>query len=477
MIASAATGGAGAGTAATTDALTIFETAPRRPRYWIALSLLMFQSLIESFDFVVVGFIMTIVAPAWGLSFGQTSIILLSAGLGQLAGALPFARFADRYGRRPALLIGIALYSLAAFATAFVPDGQWVMLAILRFLIGVGYGGTQITLLIEMAQTRWRTIIAGAAAITAPGGAMLAAVVFAGFVDTIGWRGVALVGGSPLLFAVVLYFFVPESVRWLLATGRSQDARDVIARYVRVNPGDIVLPPPPPPLPPARFRDVDVRSSRFWLIMLLTGGVGVAAFSALLWGPTLLKIGLGSATDAARLFIWVSAAGIAGRVIWMLVPHFIGRWPSALICSAGAVASALLIAFGSGNELFGLPVILLALMAGAIFYDGGFANITPFATELYPVRLAALGGALASVASGISKLVGPILLALVAGSSNLVTPGATAEAIRPAFLLIAIFPIVAAAALLRFRLETNGVAMAQTGVEAGSTMKGAPDVR
>lgn len=459
------------------DLLTLYEVAPRRPRYWAAVSLLMLQSVIEAFDFVIIGFIITMLAPQWHLTFGQSSIILLAAGLGQLAGALPFARFADRYGRKAALVFGIALYSFASMATALVPQGEWMAFAALRFLIGVGYGGTQLTLLIEMVQTRWRTLITGASAISAPAGAMVAALVFAAFSGSIGWRGIALIGGTPLLFAALLWILVPESVRWLLAMGRGAEARDAVGSLVRLPAGEIAL-PEPPPAPQPRMRDVDVRSARFWLITLMTGGIGVAAFSALTWGPTILKTSVGaSPQDAARLFAWVSGAGIAGRIIWMVVPHFIGRWRSALICCAGAIVSVLLIAFAAHSQVVGVPVILIALMLGAIFYDGGFANIMPFATELYPVRLAALGGAVAHVASGSAKLIGPVLLALVAGSSNIFSPAATDAAIMPAFLLIALFPAIGLAAVLRFRFETNGVPMRLTDPNPAQLSLGASNVR
>lgn len=64
----------------------------------------MTQGLFEFFDFYIVGFLVSIIGPEWNLTFGQISIILLSAGVGQLVGALPFAWVADRWGRKPALI-------------------------------------------------------------------------------------------------------------------------------------------------------------------------------------------------------------------------------------------------------------------------------------------------------------------------------------------------------------------------------------
>jgi putative MFS transporter len=75
------------------------------------------------------------------------------------------------------------------------------------------------------------------------------------------------------------------------------------------------------------------------------------------------------------------------------------------------------------------------------------------------VRLAGLGGGVVQMVSGFAKLVGPMILALIAGSGNLLSPSATQAAITPGFLTLAAFAIVGGLVTLMLRYETNGVRM------------------
>ncbi len=440
-----------------TDALDFFDRARLRPRFWILVGLLMLQGIFEFFDFFIVGFLVSMIGPEWGLTFGQVSVMLLAAGLGQLLGAMPFAWVADRWGRKPALMAGMMLYSLAAGGAAFIPEGDWVLFAFLRFLVGVGYGGTQITLLIEIAPTRIRTILASSTGVVAPLGVLAASLLVANFSVELGWRGLALVGFAPIGMVIAMWFFVPESIRWLIAQGRGQEARKVIAQYVAIPYDQVPLVPPMPNREPPRLRDLYRYPGRFWLIIFMTAGLGMSGFGVALWGPTVVSMVLRiSPVEAAQYFVYVSISGVIGRILWTVTPQFIGRWRSALICCWGAAVSIGAAGLLHPYFIAGVPVFLICLIVGAQFYDGGYANTTPFGTELYPVRLAAQGGGLTQTTSGLAKLLGPVLLALIAGSSNVLSPEATEAAITPGFLCLAVFAVMGGIALLLLRYETHG---------------------
>lgn len=448
------------------DPLSVLENARLRPVYWALLALLMLHGLFELFDFYVVGFLISMVAPKWGLSFGQSAIVLLSGGLGQLLFSLPIARISDQYGRKPVLVICTLLYSWAAASIALVPEGSWQMFAFLRFLVGVGYGGTMITLLIEFAPTRYRTVIAGLLGCTAPLGVTLASVLVKMYSVDLGWRGLAALGLIPTLFALALWAFAPESPRWLIARGRMEEARKTLARFLYVRAEDIPMPatPPPPPLEP-RMRDLYSYPGQFWMIVLLTAGLGVAGFGVAAWGPTLLSMLLKiSPADAAGYYGLVTLTGFMGRVAFSFTPIWIGRWGTAIFCCWGAAICLLMAALFHDNFVAGVSVFFLALLIGGLFYDGGYTNVTPYGIELYPVRLASQGGALTQTTAGISKLLGPALLALAAGSGNVVSPAATREAITPGFLMLGAFSVVAGVALIFLRYETHNRPMVIEGV-------------
>ena len=92
--------------------------------------------------------------------------------------------------------------------------------------------------------------------------------------------------------------------------------------------------------------------------------------------------------------------------------------------------------------LFGFPAFVVLLMAGDLFFEGGLANLAPYSVEVFGVRLGARSVGLAQAANAIGKMAGPIILALIAGTSNFVLPQATADSILPAFVFFAICSLV-----------------------------------
>jgi MFS transporter, putative metabolite:H+ symporter len=82
------------------------ETSRLSRRYLTTVSLLAAQAMFEYFDFYVVGYLVAVLAPTWRLSYGQSSIILLSAGVGSIAGAIVCGWAADRIGCRLPILLG-----------------------------------------------------------------------------------------------------------------------------------------------------------------------------------------------------------------------------------------------------------------------------------------------------------------------------------------------------------------------------------
>ncbi len=75
------------------------------------------------------------------------------------------------------------------------------------------------------------------------------------------------------------------------------------------------------------------------------------------------------------------------------------------------------------------------MIATYFFADGGFAIVGPYAAEVWPARLRASGMGSAYGFGGIGKIIGPLGLALIVGSSNIVTPEASVAKIIPAFLI------------------------------------------
>jgi MFS family permease len=72
--------------------------------------------MFDFLDFFLISFVIAFVAKPWHLTFGATTVILLSSGVGAVIGSFLCGASADRVGRRPVLLATIVLFSLGTAA-------------------------------------------------------------------------------------------------------------------------------------------------------------------------------------------------------------------------------------------------------------------------------------------------------------------------------------------------------------------------
>jgi putative MFS transporter len=101
-------------------------------------------------------------------------------------------------------------------------------------------------------------------------------------------------------------------------------------------------------------------------------------------------------------------------------------------------------------------VFAILVIVGAAFYSGAFSNMSPFVVEVFPVSLGGRAVGLAQAANGVGKILGPVCLALIAGSGDMVKPKATADAVGPAFMFLAICELAALIAIIAYRKEPHG---------------------
>lgn len=87
--------------------------------------------------------------------------------------------------------------------------------------------------------------------------------------------------------------------------------------------------------------------------------------------------------------------------------------------------------------LGGISIFVVALAVTDFFNAGGFSNLAPYTPEAYGVRMGAQASGLGQGANGAGKIIGPLSLAVIAGTSNVRKPAATEAAVFPAFMFLA----------------------------------------
>jgi putative MFS transporter len=453
------------------DLLALFDAAPLNRRYWVSFALLSALFILEFFDFLVVGYLLAVLGPQWHLTYGQSALILYSGGIGSILGALVFGGLSDAWGRKSQMIIGTFICAISAGLIGLVPSGAWQIFAILRFFVGVGLtaGVTpSLTILVELTPTRHRTLLTSFYIVFASAGGLLASTTSAALLAALGWRGVAMLGIAPAFVGILIWLYVPESARWLAAKGRFAEARSEVASHLGMPLQSVPLPTVPPVAPPrGRLSELYHHPRMFWETILIWGGSSTAGYGVYLWGPTIVAMVLKvPVPQAAKYFIFVALGGVAGKIVVTFLAPLMGRRPLGVVWGLGGVAALAAAGYYNDVLLGGLPLMVILLCASTFFIEGGFSNLAPYTVESYGVSLGARASGLGQAANGVGKILGPLSLALIAGTSNIVSPQATAEAVFPAYLFLAGCMALVALSFAILGVETHGKAMALGGAEA-----------
>ncbi len=154
--------------------------------------------------------------------------------------------------------------------------------------------------------------------------------------------------------------------------------------------------------------------------------------------------------------IFVTLGGLVGRISFAFLSEAIGRRPSGVLLGFGAAVFLVLAGVYHNSFIGGSSAFWLLLIAAFFFADGGFAIIGPYAAEVWPASLRTTGMGSAYGFGGLGKIIGPLGLALVVGSSNVIKPDASVENILPAFIYLACWFVLTGVAFLAFGIETKG---------------------
>lgn len=181
-------------------------------RQWSAVAASFLGWTLDAFDFFLMVFMFTAIAKEFHTKVATVAIASTLTLAARPFGALVFGMLADRFGRRPVLMVDILLYSVLEFASAFAPS--LAVLLVLRAAFGFAMGGewgVGASLAMESIPPKARGFISGVLQEGYAVGYLLASLVFFLLFDRIGWRGMFMVGLLPALLVVLLRLRVRES--------------------------------------------------------------------------------------------------------------------------------------------------------------------------------------------------------------------------------------------------------------------------
>jgi len=171
---------------------------------------------LDAFDFTIFLLIMVPIAKEFNVPLTEVAVLFTVTLWLRLVGATASGWLADRVGRKAPLMISILWYSICNFIAGFSPT--FMFLFFFRALLGIGMGAewpAGASLAMESWPARSRGFMSGVLQGSWSLGFLLSSLAYGLLFNSIGWRGLLMLGVLPALAVVYIRFFVKEPPIWL----------------------------------------------------------------------------------------------------------------------------------------------------------------------------------------------------------------------------------------------------------------------
>jgi SHS family lactate transporter-like MFS transporter len=315
---------------------------------------------LDAFDYFLLVFMLKAISAEFGTEVSHVAVAIMLTLAARPFGAFVFGLLADRFGRRPILMVVILAFSV--FSSLSGLAGSLTHLLIIRTLFGFAMGGEWgigASLVMETVPAKLRGPVSGLLQSGYPSGYFIASLVYFALFDAIGWRGMFFVGIAPALLVFLIRLHVEESPAYVARKSKP-----------RVNP----------------FREI----ARNWKIALYMI-VLMAAFNAFSHGsqdlyPTFLQVQHGFDTRlTGTLAAIMNVGAIVGGIGFGIWSERIGRKRAIIIACLLALPVIPLWAFASTPILLGIGAFLMQVAV-----QGAWGIVPVHLNELSPGAVRAM---------------------------------------------------------------------------------------
>lgn len=315
---------------------------------------------LDAFDFFLLVFVLGNIAGDFHVHKTEVTLGILLTLAARPIGALLFGRLADRFGRRPVLMVDVLLFSALELACAFAPS--LTVLLVLRFAFGIAMGGEWgigASLALESVPIKARGLVSGLLQSGYPCGYFLGAIAYWVVFDALGlgWRAMFVAGALPALLVLYVRAKVPESPVWLAArAGHPKQPRRKLRESMRGH------------------------WKRLLYMMLLMMAFNMFSHGSQDMYPTFLKSQLHFQTGTVTvLTMLLNAGAIVGGLGFGSWSEHIGRRRAMIVAALLALPCIPLWTYGGSVLLLGIGAFLIQVMV-----QGAWGVVPAYLNELSP---------------------------------------------------------------------------------------------
>ncbi len=213
------------------DVNDVIDNAKFNAFHWKVLLWCTLIIIFDGYDLVIYGVVLPLLMEQWNLDPYVAGLLGSSALFGMMFGAMGFGMLSDKLGRKRTIIMCVVLFSLTTVINGFATT-PW-QFGILRFIAGLGIGGVMpnvVSLMSEYAPKKSRSTLVALMFSGYAVGGMMSAGLGIWIVPNYGWEIMFYLAAVPMLVLPLMMKFLPESVAFLVAQKREDEARTILQK-------------------------------------------------------------------------------------------------------------------------------------------------------------------------------------------------------------------------------------------------------
>lgn len=373
------------------------------------LVMCLFVVMMEGYDLVIYGSIVSNLIEEWHLSTVTAGFIGSAALVGMMVGSFSLGILADKIGRKKVTILCLTLFSIFTGLAGFV-HSAWIFAAC-RFLAGLGIGGAMpnaIGLLSDYVPGKSRNTMIAIATTGMQIGGILAPVTSIFAIPTLGWRFCLFVGFAALIAVPIMIKLLPDSLDHLYAKGKQNEIKKILAKVSpQTNSDQVVISLDSPkdsksPVIELFRKKRAVNTVMFWTVFFM-GLLMIYGLNT--WLPKLMESAGYSLGSSLTFLIVLNSVGLVGTVILGRIADRMKNPRPLLIILyiVGAIAMVLLSIKGSMTTAY----ILIGICGICTF---GSQNIgIAYVAHYYPGKIRTTGLGVCNTVGRVGGILGPSL--------------------------------------------------------------------